>query len=163
MMKKIAMFALALLFVPVFVASVGAADLKVGDMLPEFSLKGESGKVYNLEAVKGKKVVFTFTQAACSACRGEIVLLNDLAKEAKDTVILPVSVDMGGAKALQQYKQDYNITFDFLLDPEFTFPRVFGFSYTPSTALIGADGKIVALLGGYNDMTAGKIKEFVKK
>ncbi len=162
MMKYFVVLALALLLVPVIAASAVAADLKVGDPLPEFNLKSESGKDCTLETVKGKKVVFAFTQAACSACRGEIVLLNDLAKEAKGAMILPVSVDMAGAKAFQQYKKDYNITFDYLLDPEFKFPRAFGFSYTPATVLVGADGKIVALLGGYDDRTIEKLKDFLK-
>jgi peroxiredoxin len=162
MMKKIAGIVLSLLVLSVLVPGVQAAGLKVGDAMTEFSLKGESGKEYNLESLKGKKVVFVFTQSACSACRGEIVLLNDLAKEAKNVLFMPVSVDMGGAKVLERYKKDYKIGFDFLLDPEFKFPRRFGFSYTPSTVLIGSDGKIVGLIGGYDDEAIKKIKEFVK-
>lgn len=162
MIKKIAYVASALLLVSVLVQGAQAARLRAGDAMPEFSLKGESGKEYNLESIKGKKAVITFTQAACSACRGEIALLNDLAKDAKSIVILPVSVDMAGAKALEQYKKDYGISFDFLLDPEFKFPRRFGFSFTPATALIGADGKIVDLIAGYDDDAIQKLKDFVK-
>ncbi|MBI5905612.1 MAG: TlpA family protein disulfide reductase [Deltaproteobacteria bacterium] len=163
MLRKVALFSCFILLAPILVAGVQAADVKVGAPMPEFSLKGEDGKVYNLESIKGKKTVFTFMQAACSACRGEVVLLNDLAKVAKDVLFLPISVDMGGAKALERYKADYAITLTFLLDPEFQFPPKFGFTYTPATALIGADGKVAALLSGFDDDTAKKIKEFVKK
>ena len=34
-----------------------AADLKQGDMAPEFSLPGSDGKTYSLKQFKGKQVV----------------------------------------------------------------------------------------------------------
>ncbi len=39
-------------------ASLGpAAELKVGDQAPQFSLKGSDGKTYSLADYKGKQVV----------------------------------------------------------------------------------------------------------
>ena len=37
--------------------SAGAADLKVGDAAPGFSLPGSDGKTYKLSTYKGKQVV----------------------------------------------------------------------------------------------------------
>ena len=40
------------------------ADLKVGDMAPDFSLQGSDGKVHKLSAYRGKTVVLAWFPAA---------------------------------------------------------------------------------------------------
>ena len=40
------------------------ADLKVGDMAPDFSLQGSDGKVHKLSDYKGKTVVLAWFPAA---------------------------------------------------------------------------------------------------
>lgn len=55
MMKALLVFAcFSLLLAP---AMVLAAELKVGDAAPEFSLKGSDGKTHTLADYKGKVVV----------------------------------------------------------------------------------------------------------
>lgn len=55
MLMKISMV-LALLLVLTWGQSL-AADLKPGDVAPEFSLPGSDGKTYSLKQFKGKQVV----------------------------------------------------------------------------------------------------------
>lgn len=55
MLMKISMV-LALLLALTWGQSL-AADLKPGDMAPEFSLSGSDGKTYSLKQFKGKQVV----------------------------------------------------------------------------------------------------------
>ena len=40
------------------------ADLKVGDMAPDFSLQGSDGKVHKLSEYRGKTVVLAWFPAA---------------------------------------------------------------------------------------------------
>ena len=40
-----------------FTTLLGAADLKVGDAAPDFSLKGSDGKTYKLSDYKGKQAM----------------------------------------------------------------------------------------------------------
>jgi len=39
------------------ISSLGAAELKVGDKAPAFSMPGSDGKTYSLDDFKGKKAV----------------------------------------------------------------------------------------------------------
>jgi peroxiredoxin Q/BCP len=58
MMKRF--FAIAPLMGLLGAASVGAAELKVGDKAPDFSLPGSDGKTYKLGDLKGKVVVIAW-------------------------------------------------------------------------------------------------------
>jgi thioredoxin-dependent peroxiredoxin len=56
-MNKMAALALGLTLIG---GGVSAADLKVGDSAPEFSLVGTDGKTYRLSDLKGKTVVLAW-------------------------------------------------------------------------------------------------------
>ena len=53
---RLAMLGLSVLSVMI-VAAGAAAELKVGDHAPAFSLKGSDGKTYTLDQFKGKSAV----------------------------------------------------------------------------------------------------------
>lgn len=55
-MLKVMFLAVALMWATGW-TSAEAAELKAGDLAPEFSLPGSDGKTYNLASFKGKQVV----------------------------------------------------------------------------------------------------------
>lgn len=132
---------------------VPVKDLKEGDPIPDFSMTMLSGKVVQSKelAAKNKTMILTFIQTACSACKGEIVALNKMAKDSDKVYVLPVAVDMrSGKEFLDTYKSENAISFDFGLDPKFAVPRLFNVSFTPASVLI-QNGIVTKIYRGYDD------------
>jgi peroxiredoxin Q/BCP len=63
-MNRIAAWALGLTLIG---GGASAADLKVGDEAPDFSLVGTDGKTYRLADLKGKNVVLAWFPKAFTA------------------------------------------------------------------------------------------------
>ena len=77
-MRHVVLFALGLAVLG-FAAASSAADLKVGDMAPDFTLQASDGKTYNLSDFKGKQavVVAWFPKALHQGCTIECKSLAD--------------------------------------------------------------------------------------
>ncbi|MCL5884777.1 MAG: TlpA family protein disulfide reductase [Deltaproteobacteria bacterium] len=145
--------------------------LDVGDAVSDFSLPGLDGKSVSFyKDIKGKKdlAVIMFMTTACSACQGEIAAINDmLGKLGEKVGLYAVAVDIRGVDTVKPYAETYRYKATYLLDPKFSLPRAFGFSYTPSVAMIDKGGKLLFKKGGYapgdEDMLQEKIMSYLKK
>ena len=167
MAKRLATVALFGMFLlTAFAVPSQAKWADVGDVAPEFTLPLLSGKTFNSAefAKQNKTVVITFIQTACSACKGEIIALNKLAKKSKANVgVLPVAVDMrSGKDFLDNYKSENAVDFDFGMDPKFSVPALFGMSFTPGTVVISG-GKIVKVFRGYDADIAKELEAVFEK
>ncbi|GAB4249406.1 MULTISPECIES: TlpA family protein disulfide reductase [Deferrisoma] len=155
------------LLVGMVLAAVGWAA-SVGDPLPPFQLADvENGQVVDVGAMAGSGVLaVTYMQTSCAACRKELLALKDLAARYPKLRVVAISVDSGSPARVKRYKEHFGFDFPFLHDPEFKTPELFGFSFTPALVLVGSDGKIALLKGGYrpgdeNELEA-KLQELLK-
>jgi peroxiredoxin len=174
-MKKLFAILMAVMLLAAFggnvIAEEEAGPAKVGDAVPDFTLKDAlSGEDVNFgKDIKGGKKItaLIFMNTGCSACLAEIREINDFITEEKDGGNInayAIAVDARGEAVVKGYNERYQFKVNYLLDPDFTLPPVFGFSYTPALVVIDKDGKIVATQGGYNPARdKGKIKELFKK
>ncbi len=126
--------------------------LAVGDTVPDFTYPTVAGDTVSFDKdIKGKKsyAVLVFMTTACSACQAEIEDMTDLMRKHSDKLdFYAVAVDIRGEAAVKSYLTAYRYKAPFLLDPKFTLPKMFGFTYTPASVLIDKGGKIVYMLGG---------------
>jgi len=152
-------FVLALLAVSgAFATTIQAADLKVGDMAPDFSLQASDGKTYKLSDFKGKQAVALawFPKAFTQGCTIECKSLAENGHLIKkfDAKYFMISID-----PLEQNKafaDAQHADFPLLSDPskqtadaygvmgDFT---KFGLGMLPNrwTFYIGKDGRIAAI------------------
>jgi peroxiredoxin Q/BCP len=151
-------FVLALLAVSALASVAGAAELKVGDMAPDFTLQGSDGKTYKLSEFRGKQAVALawFPKAFTQGCTIECKSLAENGHLIKkfDAKYFMISID-----PLEQNKafaDAQHADFPLLSDPskqtadaygvmgDFT---KFGLGMLPNrwTFYIGKDGRIAAI------------------
>jgi len=147
-----------------------AADrpVEVGQKVPEFSLPGLDGGAVSFERdIRGKAplAVFFFMTTACSACYEELKEINDfIGKNSGKIEVWTVAVDLRGAQTVAPYQKANNFRVKYLIDPKFSLPRVFGFTYTPSLAVVDAKGVLLHKKGGYspNERLPDLLRTFLK-
>ena len=91
--------------------------LKVGELVPDFTLQDQDGKSHTLSQYRGKKVVLYFypkdmTPGCTVQAEGMRDSMNDL--EAKGIIVLGVSVD--DVKSHKKFVEKHNLNFPLLSD-----------------------------------------------
>ena len=165
-MRKISVM-LMLLVVLAFTVSASYAqeEASVGDVAPKIILNNiKTNQATNVNDIsKGKVTVIVYMQTSCAACRKELDAMKSLLDFVPELNIIAISVDAGSSARILKYVEHYQFPFTFLHDPSFTTPELFGFSYTPATVVLGKDGKIISLKGGYRRGDEKKILEMVQE
>jgi peroxiredoxin Q/BCP len=101
--------------------------LKVGELVPDFTLVDQDEKSHTLSQYRGKKVVLYFypkdmTPGCTVQAEGMRDSMNDL--ESKGIVVLGVSVD--DVKSHKKFVEKHNLNFPLLADTEKTVVQAYG-------------------------------------
>lgn len=142
------------------------AQVAVGDIAPEFSLRNAKDSLLSLSSLRGKVVLLDFWASWCAPCRagnpGLVRLYNKY--KSKGFEVLGVSIDSKKAAWLKAVAQDH-IRYKQVNDPAGWNSPVaenYGINQIPTSLLLDREGKIIAIdLGGPRLETA--IKQLLKK
>lgn len=161
----ITFFALFLIFSLNIDASAKA--LEVGDNITDFALaNGITGKKVSYKEDihnKSKLIIITFITTTCTACKAEMIVLNEIITKYEDVKLYAVCVDMNGKTSVPRYDKTFKYDVTYMLDPDFKVPLRFGFSYTPSLVIAKGDGEILFKKGGYSAEVAEELYEIVEE
>ncbi|HOY68409.1 MAG TPA: TlpA disulfide reductase family protein [Candidatus Ozemobacteraceae bacterium] len=143
-------------------------ELKIGDPAPEFSLPNlVTDKMESLKDYAGKPIILFFIQSACYSCLQEAKALKTLKEQNPGVEVLAVGVDLLGKPMLVSWAAHNNINYPVLLDPIFSVPEKYGFTFTPSSVVIDKAGKIAMIHAGYRPqdlkLFEDKIKELLQQ
>lgn len=119
----------------------------------DFYLKDMQGKRVRLGDFQGKVVLLNFWATWCSSCRKEMPSMEQLyqAYNAKDFVIVGVSVDQGAPGEVQAFAEQMQVTFPILHDRDSLVSRLYDNPGVPSSYLIDRQGRIAyRVLGEYD-------------
>jgi len=81
----------------------------------------------------------------------------------KDVVILPISIDGSGEKAVKPYMEKQGYTFETLIDQRMEVARQFGVRGTPTTIVVNRQGDIVARGLGPFDLESPEFVQYLDK
>lgn len=161
----------SILAVLLLVVSITQANLSKGDTAPDFRLAGLDGKPVKLtdlqrDAKKGTKrvVLLDFWATWCPPCRAEVPHLQRLHEKygRKGLVVVGISQDADGAKAVKPFADKHKLTYVQLLDQKHEAARKYKVGPIPTTYIIGPDGKIKSVHLGYVPGMEKALEEEIK-
>ncbi|MGH7932572.1 MAG: peroxiredoxin family protein [Candidatus Binataceae bacterium] len=145
---------------------VDTPPVPAGEMAPGFTLTDLKGQKISLSSLRGKVVFLNIWATWCPPCREEMPSIESLYKEFhKDGnfVILAVSQDVAGAKAVIPYVKQNGLTFTVLLDPRNAVGEAYSVSGIPETFIIDQQGRIVAHHLGPYDWSNSEIHDALQE
>ena len=81
----------------------------------------------------------------------------------KDVVLLPISIDGTGEKAVRPYMEKHGYTFETLIDQRMEVARQFGIRGTPTTVIVNRQGQVVARGLGPFDLEAPEFTQYLER
>ncbi len=116
-----------------------------GEPAPAYAATTLAGDTVSLESLRGSVVLLNFWATWCAPCRYETPFLQSLAEahEAEGLRVVGVSMDTGdSAEIIQQFVEEYGVTYTILSDPDMVGMDVYQILGLPGTFLIDRGGTL---------------------
>ncbi len=127
--------------------------IKQGLPAPNFTFPGLDGKMISLADYKGKVVFLNIWATWCPPCADEMPSMERLYQKLKDKdfIILAVSIDASGTKAVTPFVRDYKLNFPVLLDTTGRSQTLFETTGIPESFIIDKEGVLAQIIIGPRD------------
>jgi len=139
--------------------------VKVGEMMPSFSIVSDNGTKINSAELKGKVVLINFFATWCPPCQKELASVQQtLWPKYKDNdkfVMLVIGREHSD-KELATYNEKKGFTFPLYPDKSRAIFGAFAKSLIPRSYLIGKDGKVIYAGKGYTDKEFAELLEKIE-
>ena len=148
---KLASLMIAFGLVAASVSFSSAAELKVGDDAPDFTLVGSDGKTYKLADFKGKQavVVAWFPRAFTGGCTKECKAFKEQGSSIREYDVAYFTASNDPVEKNKAFAESLGVDYPILSDPDSSVAKAYGVLNDKGTAAlrwtyyIGADGKIL--------------------
>jgi peroxiredoxin len=144
------------------------SKIKLGEKMPDFTLKGIDGKEYKLaEMLEKGPAVLIFSSQECPYSRKADPLLSKLYKSYKDKGVTFLSIDSNKdttPEEIKQYAEKTELTYVVLKDEGNKYADAVGAQRTPEIFIVKKDGLLVYHGGPNNQKDPGdpQFKDYVK-
>ncbi|MGH8739208.1 MAG: TlpA family protein disulfide reductase [Burkholderiales bacterium] len=160
-MRKIWLPAALFLFAALGVSAQELLPLP-GAAAPALELPGVDGRIYRLEAYRGKVVLLNFWASWCEPCREEMPSIERLRRSLQGDPFVVLAVNVGeGARAARRFADAVQLSSVLLLDRDGTTARAWGARALPSTFIVGPDGTIRYRYVGALDWSSPAVREAI--
>jgi len=153
-------------------ASIAASNsaqsplVAAGKLAADFNLQDLEGHPVSLSSMRGKVVFLNVWATWCAPCREEMPSIESLYNEFKSDqgfVVLAVSQDTEGSKAVRPFVEQNHFKFTVVLDPRNEVGETYGVNGIPESFIIGRDGRIVAHHVGPYDWSNPDIRQALQE
>jgi peroxiredoxin Q/BCP len=124
--------------------------LKVGDMIPSFSLHDQNDTLFNISDYRGKKilVIYFYPRDESSGCTKEACSFRDQYDKFTKAGAMVIGINSGTVESHKKFIQNHKLPFTLLSDPENKVLKRFGvrskfFISGRETFVVDLSGKIV--------------------
>ncbi len=122
--------------------------LQAGSLPFMFKLENDVGDSVSLSDLTGYAVLLNFWYVNCVPCQREFPGIDSVYQRHAIDGFQVLGIDAGDAKErVQQFRSDFNLTFQLLLDPDRAVNTQYGLRAYPRNILIDRTGKIHEILG----------------
>jgi len=151
-------------FLVVFLSSLSAQALSIGDTAPDFTLKSLQGKNLKLAEQRGQIILINFWASWCGPCRKEMPILQNLHTKYQDlgVAVWGVNVEQEN-QAGRDFLADLNLSFPIFFDQTNTISANYQVEAMPTTVIVDRDGKVRYIFRGYKDGYEKKYAKAIKK
>ena len=144
----------------------GVTEFKEGQRGPGFRLQRFPGPGYaSIEDFSHNLLVVNFWATWCTPCTAEMPTLERLWHEyrARGLVVLGVSVDRGGPRALlEPYITLHELTFPILLDPDLKTAGAWRVTSLPATFIVKPGGEVVGMASGAREWNSAEMRALLE-
>jgi peroxiredoxin Q/BCP len=107
---------------------VSAADLKVGDKAPPFTMQGSDGKTYSLDQFKGKQAVVLawYPKAFTGGCTAECTSFRAKSKEMKEMKAAYFTASVDPVEENTKFAKSLDADYPILSDPDKSVAKAYG-------------------------------------
>lgn len=118
--------------------------------LSKVKFKDESGKEYKISDFKGKIVGLNFFQTTCVYCKREMPEFEEIMKEDKEVLFLPVDVGESVEK-VKNFMEEKELTMKPYFDFDMELASMFSVTGFPTTVYFDKEGKMLGIVPGYQE------------
>jgi peroxiredoxin Q/BCP len=115
--------------------------IQVGDMIPDFSLKDQDGKIVDISNFRGKKklVIFFYPMDGMLGCTREACYFRDLSEAFDEVGAVIIGISGQSVESHKDFATKYKLNYSILSDEENKVRKLFG---VPSSALGFIPGRV---------------------
>lgn len=114
------------------------SDFKIGERLPNFTLKTLDGEPISLYTTNQKVIILHFWATYCDVCHEEAQDMEIFYRLYKNegVEILAINIEPGNIENIKKFVEHYNWTFPILLDPDASVAQKYRITGVPETLVL---------------------------
>jgi thiol-disulfide isomerase/thioredoxin len=153
----------SLAFAVLVAAGFPALAVAPGETAPVFALPTAANETVSLDKLRGRVVYVDFWASWCAPCRRSFPWMNEMQQKygARGLTVVGVNVDKRRPDA-ERFLQQTPASFTVVYDEAGKSPEAYGVKGMPSSYLIDAAGKVVAVESGFRDEQKAALEERIR-